>query len=260
MYIFNINLFWITIAPTYYWLMYAVGFIYAYYFVKKWMKLSISKMDDLLFFSFLWVVLWWRLWYVLFYDLFYYLSNPLDILKIWQGGMSFHWGVIWVVLAMFFFSRKYKVSFLNLADEVCLTLPVWLFLWRIWNYLNKELLWFANYKWPLAVYKDWIWYFPSPLLEATLEWIILFLILHFFNLIKHKKLKFESSYFKKSKINDGQVAALFLLYYSLFRVFVELFIRTPDVQIWYIFWVFTMWLILTLPMFFVWVYYFFKLR
>ena len=159
--------------------------------------------------------------------------------------MSFHGWVIWVILAMWYFSRRYRFSFLKLTDEITTVLPIWLWLGRIWNYLNSELLWFSNYNWPLAVYKDWIWYFPSPLLECFLEWILLFIILN----IVYKYKKF-----------DWQIAALFLILYGSFRIFVEIFFRTPDANIWYIFWVLTMWEILSIPMILIWGYYYYKLN
>lgn len=276
MYIFKFDLFWFTIAPTYYWLMYVLAFIASYILVKRWLKLNSKKMDDLLLYTFLWVILWWRIWYILFYDFAYYLSNPLDLIKTWEWWMSFHGWVIWIILAMYFFSRKHKKSilhnnlelntttwkaFLRLADEVCRTLPIWLWLWRLWNYINKELLWFSPYDWPLAVYINSVWYFPSPLLEAFLEWVVLFLILnYFYNRKKEWKWLFSRFLHKNNlQIVDWQIWALFLIFYSIFRIFVEIFFRMPDSQIWYILGFLTMWEILSLPMLFVWVYYYIKL-
>lgn len=258
MYIFELNLFWLTISPTYYWLMYVIAFVFSYIFISKWMKISYKKMDDLLLYSFIWVILWWRLAYIIFYDLFYYIENPNNLIKIWEWWMSFHGWAIWVILAMYFFAKKYKLKFLKLADELCRTLPIWLWLWRLWNYINQELLWFSPYNWPLAIYKNSIWYFPSPLLEALLEWIILFLILNYF--YKKKKNQENNTSTDSRKINDWQIWALFLIFYAIFRIFVELFFRVPDPQIWYFLGFLTMWTFLTIPMFLVWIYYFFKLN
>ena len=169
--IFELNIFWVHIAPTYYWLMYAIGFLIWYYIILKRWVLSSQKVESLFIYIFLWVVLWGRLWYVLFYNLDYYLQNPVSILYFMEWWMSFHWGVLWVILAMILFSKVQKESFLKVADEVTSVLPIWLFFWRIWNYLNKELLWFLGYNWPLAVK---IWensYFPSPLLEEFLGFL-----------------------------------------------------------------------------------------
>ncbi len=266
MYIFKIDIFWFTLAPTYYWLMYAIGFIVVYLLIKRWLKISYKKMDDLLLYSFLWVILWGRIGYILFYDLAFYIDNPNNLYKLWQWWMSFHWGVIWVILAMYFFNKKYKVWFLKLADELCYGLPIALFFGRIWNYINKELLWYSPYDWLFAIYINSVWYFPSPLLEAILEWLILFIILYYARIIKlNYSKKFNLKLFKPwyniyLPKNNWQIAALFLIFYSLFRLFVEIFFRMPDSHIWYIFWILTVWEILTFPMLITWTYYFIKLN
>jgi len=231
--IFEINIFWVTIAPSYYWLMYAIWFMAWYYIIKKRGKISSDMMDDLFLYIFIWVIAWGRLWYTLFYNLPTYISDPLSILRVWEWWMSFHGWVIWVIFAMILFAKKKKISFLMLADQITLILPIWLWFWRIWNYINKELLWFSPYNWVLAVEKWWNMYFPSPLLESFLEGFVLYFILLFFYKRKH---------------NNWQIASLFLIFYAIFRIFVESLFRTPDIQIWYILWYFTMWEILSLPM------------
>jgi len=236
--IFDIIIFWIHIAPSYYWLMYAIWFLLWFYIIKNRAVLNQKQLDDLFTYIFLWVILWWRLGYTLFYNFSYYSQNLLDIFKVWEGWMSFHGWVIWVTIAIILFSRKYKLNLFKVWDEVVSVLPIWLFFWRIWNYLNKELLWYSPYNWFLAVEKWWKFYFPSPLLESFLEWLVLFIILFF--VYKYKKFYW-------------QVVAIFLIFYWLFRIFVEAFFRTPDVQIWYIMWYFTMWEILSLPMVLVWI-------
>ena len=243
--IFEINILWIHIAPSYYGLMYAIAFLLWYLIIKNRKIIQWNDLEDLFLYIVLWVILWWRLGYVMFYNFSNYLSEPLSILKVWEWWMSFHGWVIWVILAMMIFSRKHKLNFYSIADQVTLILPIWLWLWRIWNYLNWELLGYSGYNWFLAVYNEWVWYFPSPLLEWLLEWLVLYIILLFFYKRKHFK---------------WQIAALFLIFYSIFRIFVEFFFRTPDPQIWYILWYFTMWEILSLPMFVFWIYFYFKLK
>lgn len=242
--IFDINILWLHIAPSYYGLMYAIWFISWYLIIKKskisryFLKDKKNEwIDNLLFYIFLWVILWWRFWYVIFYDLWFYLDNSIEILKVWKGWMSFHWWVIWVIIAMLVYAKKYKINFYELADEITKILPIWIWAWRFWNYLNKELLG-KEYNWLLAVEKNWISYFPSPLVEFFLEWLVLYFILN---------------YFYKKDLSKGQVASLFLIFYSLFRIFVEIFFRVPDTQIWYIFWFLTLWIILTLPMLIIWI-------
>ncbi len=257
--IFEITIFWITIAPTYYWLMYALGFILGYWIIKKRIykpkknKNILSPksqykiwdfMDSLLFYIFFWVILGWRLWYVIFYKFWDYIVDPLSVFKVWEGWMSFHGWAIWVIIAMWLFSKKHKVNYYSLADQITAILPIWIWLWRVWNYLNKELLWFWEYFWPLAVKTSTWSYFPSPLIEFLLEWIILFIILN----VTIKKRQFE-----------WQIAALFLIFYWIFRIIVEMFFRVPDEHIWYIFWYFTLWWIYSLPMVIAWIYFYRKL-
>lgn len=244
--IFEITLFGITIAPTYYGLMYALSFIIWYYILYKRKIINRDNLDDLFLYIFLWVVLWGRFWYIVFYDLSSYLSNPIDIIKIWEWWMSFHWGVLWVVTSMILFAKKYKTDFLSLADQITLILPLWLFFGRIWNYLNKELLGYSNYNWFLATYIDNVWYFPSTLLEAFLEWLLLLLILNYLYI--------------KWFLKKWQIASLFLILYAVFRLFVEIFFRQPDAHIGYIFWYFTMWQILSLPMLIIWVILFLRFK
>lgn len=221
--IFELNLFWIHIAPTYYGLMYALGFIIGYSIIqhrilssRSWEKswwLHSTATENLFFYIFAGVILWGRVWYILFYDFWFYLNHPFDIIKLWNGGMSFHGGVLGVIISLVLFSKKYHVNFFRVTDELCAVLPIGIAFGRIGNYLNKELLWFSPYNGWLAVYKNWVWYFPSPLLESFLEWVILFIILYY----AYKKRTFY-----------WQVWALFLIFYGIFRMFIEYFIRIPD--------------------------------
>jgi len=251
MIIFEFDIFWLTVAPSYYGFMYVLWFLFWYFIIKYRKKYIFSRvrkpayptknnhlLDDLFIYIFFWVIIWWRLWYILFYNLSFYLSNLFDILKIWEWWMSFHGWVIGVIFAMFLFAKRYRINFFSLSDEVVSVVPIWLWLWRIWNYLNGELLWFSPYNWFLAVYKNWVWYFPSPILEAILEWLVLFVILNYF---------YNRNYLN-NKWFQGQVSFLFLILYWFFRIFVELFFRVPDSNIWYLFWVFTVWEILSIPM------------
>ncbi len=259
--IFEITILWITISPSYYWLMYAIAFILWYWIIRKRIyknKKNILKpktnwkiwdfMDSLLFYIFFWVVIWWRLWYVFFYNFSSFLENPLDILKVWEWGMSFHWWAIWVIVAMIFFSKKNKINFYKLIDQVALIIPIWLWLWRLGNYINKELLWFWDYNWFLAVKTSTWSYFPSSLIQLLLEGIILFIVLN---------LLFK--YCKKIYLNPWRLASLFLILYWIFRIFVEIFFRQPDAHIWYIFNYFTLGQIYSLPMIVIWIYLYIKL-
>lgn len=234
-----------TIAPTYYGLMYALWFWLGYYLLSKRKVVSPSQLEDLFFIIFLGVIVWGRLWYILFYNPLFYLEHPLDILKFWNGWMSFHGWFLWVVWAVFFYCKRQKIHFWKIIDEIATLVPIWLWLGRIGNYLNKELLGFSPYYGPLAVEKGGISYFPSPLLESFLEGWILFLILYFIN---------------KNKKFYGKTAAYFALFYGIFRIIIELFFRSPDVKIGYIYWPFSLWFFYSLPLIGIGLYLLYRLK
>jgi len=215
--IFTLHLGWITLAPTWYGLMYAVSFLIGLLLIRK--QFSEKETDVLFFATILGVILWGRFGYVLFYNLGYFIQNPLEIFMPWKGWMSFHGGVIGVIIAWYIASKKIKKSFLGVSDKLVWIVPIGLFFGRIGNYINGELMGLPWYSWFLARYINGTSYFPTPLLEALLEWIVLFAIL----LWKRKKIKYP-----------GQLGVWFLGGYGIMRFFVE-FLRIPDVQIGYIF-------------------------
>lgn len=234
--IFEISVFGVSFAPSYYWLMYIIGFLYGLWYLKKYSHYTSVQQESLFLYIFVGTILWGRLGYVLFYNLGTYITYPMDILRVWDGGMSFHWGFIGVVVAIYLFSLREKTHFWNLTDTIAMIIPVWLFFGRIWNYINKELLGF-EYSWPLAVVTTTGSYFPSPLLEALWEWAFLFILFHFI---------------LRKPAFAWQFASLFLIIYGTVRTFIEIFIRTPDVQIWYYFGFLTQWSLLSIPMIFWW--------
>ena len=152
MHIFDITLFGLHIAPTYYGLMYAIGFLVGYALLSRRARPSISY-DQLLIVVVLGVVVGGRLGYVIFYDPSYYLAHPAEIPQTWHGGMSFHGGIIGVIVALIIYARRTGVSFLALADDIASVVPIGLGLGRIGNYLNKELLGFTPYHGYFAVEK-----------------------------------------------------------------------------------------------------------
>ncbi len=205
-----------------YGLMYLLGFASSYLLVryqikKKGMDISKNLIDDLYFYLILGLIIGARLGYVLFYNLSEYLSNPLDILAIWHGGMSFHGGLIGSIVAGIVFSRKRHLPFWMLSDMIIVTAPVGLCLGRIGNFINGEL--FGR-----VTTVPWAMVFPgggplprhpSQLYEAVLEGPVLFLILWTLKDRIHRK---------------GYLTALFLIFYGIFRFFVEVF-REPDPQL-----------------------------
>lgn len=231
--IFELHFWGITLAPSYYGLMYVLAFLSWYFYIKRTNILTEPQLDTFFMYVFFWVILGWRLWYVLFYDFWYYLAHVTEVFSFWKWWMSFHGGFLWVVISVVLFCKRFWVSFWKLIDELAVIVPIGIFFWRIGNYLNKELLGFSGYYGWWAVQKNGVSYFPSPLLEAVWEWIVLCIFLYFIN--KYKKY-------------DGVTSAYFLIGYGVIRALIEFFVRTPDPQIWYFFQYFSLWFLLCIPM------------
>jgi phosphatidylglycerol:prolipoprotein diacylglycerol transferase len=216
---------------SWYGLMYVFGFLASYLLVRYQIKrkdfgISRFEVDDLYFYSILGLILGARLGYVLFYNLKMYLDNPLEIPAFWHGGMSFHGGLIGVLLAGILFCWKNKKSFWRLADLVIVTAPIGLGLGRIGNFINGELYGrVTQVPWGMVFAKGGpLPRHPSELYESALEGGALFLILWFM---------------KDKKLPAGSLLALFLFLYGVFRFFLEFF-REPDVQLGFILGPFTM--------------------
>lgn len=238
--IFEVSIFSIQIAPTWYGMMYAIGFLASYEYIKKNGYLKREDTDSLLLYIFCGVILGGRIGYVILYNFSYFLEHPLEIFATWNGGMSFHGWAVGVIIAIFLFAWKKKYRVFDVSDPIVTILPLALGLGRIGNLINQELLGFFPYTWPFAIVRSGISYFPSPLLEASLEWWILLIIMLLWK------------YFEKKRgRRPGYASALFLGWYGIFRLFAEFF-RLPDVQIGYLFssdWI-TLGMIYTLPMIF----------
>ena len=206
-------------------LAYIIGIILGWTYCKKKLikdQYILDLFDDFITYLIIGVILGGRVGYALFYNLKYFLENPVEILMVWNGGMSFHGGLIGVIVASQLFSRKHKVNHFIFLDLVALSAPIGIFFGRIANFINSELIGRATeLPWSVQfVLIDNIKRHPSQLYEAFFEGIILFLLLRHF---------FKKNYLK----NPGKISALFLIFYSLFRFFVEFF-RTPDPQIGYL--------------------------
>ena len=185
-------------------------------------EFEIKKFDDLITYLIFAIILGGRLGYVFFYNLGYYSNNPLDILKIWEGGMSFHGALIGVIIATFLFAKKSNVSSLLFLDIISCVTPIGLFFGRVANFINSELYGIeTDVSWAVKFIKvDNLYRHPTQLYEAVFEGIILFLILLFFR---------EKNIPKK----PGFVSGLFLIFYSFFRFIIEFF-RVPDEQLGYL--------------------------
>jgi len=163
-----------------------------------------------------------RIGYILFYNFNYYLHNPIEILFLWQGGMSFHGGAIGVFIASIIFAKKNKIRILVLTDIIVCVASIGIFLGRIANFINGELYGkktFSNYG-VIFPKVDMEPRHPSQLYQAILEGLILFLLLNI--ILKYKK-----------KLFNGELSCYFLIFYSVFRIISEMF-REPDKHIGYI--------------------------
>ncbi len=176
--------------------------------------------DDLLVWAIVGVILGGRLGYVLFYNLPYYSANPLQALAVWQGGMSFHGGLLGVTVAMIWFARRRGLELLRLSDLVSCAVPLGLFFGRIANFINGE-LYGRTTDLPWAVlfpHAGPLPRHPSQLYEAALEGLVLFLVLAW--------LAWRRGALQK----PGLLTGVYLCGYALARALVELF-RQPDAQI-----------------------------
>jgi phosphatidylglycerol:prolipoprotein diacylglycerol transferase len=192
---------------------------------KKFIKNSdiSEKFDDYITYLIIGIILGGRIGYIIFYNFSYYLDNIFDIFKIWQGGMSFHGGLLGVIASSYIFAKKNNQNPFFYLDQVSLVAPVGIFFGRLANFINSELYGtVSSAPWSVIFIKvDNLSRHPSQLYEAILEGVILFLILIYF---------INKDYLKK----PGLISGLFLIFYSLFRFFVEFF-RVPDDQIGYLF-------------------------
>ncbi|MGB5444731.1 MAG: prolipoprotein diacylglyceryl transferase [Psychromonas sp.] len=238
----NIDPVAISIGPLdirWYGLMYLVGFVFALWMANRqcdksngvWTR---DQASDLLFYGFLGVILGGRIGYVLFYQFSYFLDHPLYLFRIWEGGMSFHGGVLGVVTAIIVYAKKSQRSILAVGDFVVPLLPVGLGAGRIGNFINSE-LWGRVTDSPFGI----IFHnagplprHPSQLYEFALEGVVLFIIL--------------IVYIRKKR-PAGSVAGLFLLGYGVFRFIIE-FARQPDAQLGLLSFGLSMGQLLSLPM------------
>ena len=216
--IFSIEIRWYSLA-------YILGILIGWNLSKKFFISSNEikeKFDDYITFVILGIIVGGRLGYVVFYNLNYYLNNLIDILKIWQGGMSFHGGLLGVIIATMWFAKKNNQNLFSYLDIVSIVSPIGIFFGRISNFINSELYGTeTSLPWGVQfVQIDNLFRHPSQLYEAIFEGLILFLILFFFR--------------NKGFLNfPGLLSGIFLVFYSLFRFIIEFF-RVPDQQLGYL--------------------------
>ncbi len=191
------------------------------------LKFKLNDFDDLISYLIISIVLGGRLGYVIFYNFGYYITNPLEIFKIWEGGMSFHGALIGIIIGVYLFSKKKDILTFFMLDIIACVAPIGIFFGRIANFINSELIGkVTNVPWSVVFpLVDRQSRHPSQLYEAMLEGVILFLIL---NILIFKK-----------KYKVGSSSCLFLIFYGIFRILSEIF-REPDAHIGYLFGVFSM--------------------
>jgi phosphatidylglycerol:prolipoprotein diacylglycerol transferase len=207
-----------------YGLMYVIGFLLAWviirYLINKYHKAALSNEDvgDLIFNLTLGVILGGRIGYILFYNLSYYVGNPLKIFAVWEGGMSFHGGLMGVVIATVLFARKKKVKILDLGDLMAVPTGLGLMFGRFGNFINGELIGrHTDLPWGFLYPSEVVPRHPSQLYAAGKD-LIIFIVLW--------------QVYKKSQ-KTGTTTAVFLILYGILRIMVGFF-REPDVQIGFI--------------------------
>lgn len=211
--LFGLTIRWYSIS-------YILGFIYFYFFSYinlKQFSLDKKKLEDLFFYLFISVIIGGRLGYAIFYNLNFYIQNPFEIFKVWQGGMSFHGALIGIILTTIIFSIKKNISILKLSDLLSITAPFGIFLGRISNFLNKELLgkqteFFLSVRYPNEDFFRHI----SQIYEAIFEGLIPAILLLLF--------------YYKFRVKNGLITSFFLINYGLSRIIIENF-RVPDIQV-----------------------------
>ena len=216
--IFSLNFRWYSLA-------YIFGIIIGWILAKNYLVKNdeiLKKFDDYVTFLIIGIILGGRLGYVIFYNLDYYKNNILEIFFIWQGGMSFHGGLLGVILASVWFAKKNNQDPYLYLDVVSIVAPIGIFFGRVANFINSELYGIeTSLPWGVKFIKvDDLYRHPSQLYEAFFEGIILFVIL----LYLRKKFLMRS---------PGFISGMFLLIYSTFRFLIE-FLRAPDEQLGYI--------------------------
>ena len=206
-------------------LAYIAGIIIGWMLCKKIFirKSDINeKFDDYITYLVIGMIIGGRLGYIIFYNFSYYINNFFEIFKVWEGGMSFHGGLIGIIVASILFSKKHNQDSFLYMDLVSLVAPIGIFFGRLANFINSELYGTpTDIPWAVTfIQVDNLSRHPSQLYEAILEGIILFIILMYFK---------NKGYLKK----PGLISGLFLIFYSIFRFFIE-FVRVPDEQLGYL--------------------------
>ncbi|HXV73663.1 MAG TPA: prolipoprotein diacylglyceryl transferase [Sphingomonadales bacterium] len=229
-------------ALRWYSLAYVAGILLGWWWMARFTKIhsppfTRRDVDDFVLWVAAGIILGGRIGYVLFYNPGYYLAHPSEILMVWGGGMSFHGGLLGVILAILWFTRKRGLNVFSFSDYIACVVPFGLFFGRIANFINGEL-------WGRASDVPWAMVFPdagseprhpSQLYEAALEGAVLFAVLNYFMLRTN------------ARAFPGMINGMFFVLYGVFRYAIE-FVRVPDEQLGQLWGVITMGQLLSLPM------------
>ena len=219
-----------------------IGWVYANKIIKStgnnqysFKQITTTQFDDLIIYLVIGIILGGRLGYVIFYNLNYYLQNLLEIFKVWQGGMSFHGGLLGVIISILIFSKIKKINFFKFSDIVSCVAPIGILLGRLANFINGELYGkVTTLPWGIIFPNAGnLSRHPSQIYEALLEGIFLFLIINYLALKK------------KFIYRAGYISGIFLILYSILRIFSEIF-REPDAHLGLLFNYFSMGTLLSL--------------
>jgi phosphatidylglycerol:prolipoprotein diacylglycerol transferase len=222
--IFSIEIRWYSLS-------YIFGIILGWFYCKKFLikdKKIVNLFDDLITYLIIGIIIGGRLGYVIFYNPIYYSKNLIEIFMIWNGGMSFHGGVLGTIIATYIFGKKNNINYYIFLDLIAMSAPIGIFLGRISNFINSELYGRQTDIFWAVIFKkiDNLSRHPSQIYEAFFEGIILFILLNFV---------FKKYFFK----SPGIISSIFIIFYSLFRFLIE-FTREPDAQLGFIFLNFTL--------------------
>ena len=198
-----------------------IGWAYAGKIIKyNFIQIKTSHLNDLIIYLLVGIILGGRLGYIFFYNFEYYFQNPTEILKLWHGGMSFHGGLLGVIISTIIYSNKTRTSFFRFADIISCAAPIGIFLGRLANFINGELYGkISTLPWAVIFPNAGnLPRHPSQIYEAILEGVFLFLLVNYFALKKKLILK------------TGLTSGIFLILYSIFRIVSEIF-REPDMHL-----------------------------
>lgn len=197
----------------YYWLMYAISFLFWYYFLKKELVqksiISEADLEKLFYWTAIFWIIWGRLWAVIFYNFDYFLVHPIEIFYVWNWWMASHWWfLLWFIWFLLF--KPKQINLFIILDLIVIPLVLWLALWRFWNLINWELYWYAtNVPWCMN-FADWICRHPTQIYAIIKDLFILLSLI----IIKYKF---------NHKLPLWFITSVFLIMYWILRFIVEFF-------------------------------------